>query len=49
MFVEDGSVEMEVIRETLRTCALADRDHTRLLGMQNATLFTHRLGIGHGG
>ena len=49
MFVEDGPVEMEVIRETLRTCTLADRDDAWLLGMQNATLFTHRLGIGHGG
>ncbi len=49
MFVEDGSVEVEVIRETLRTRTLADRNDTRLLWVQNSALFTHGLGIGHGG
>ncbi len=49
MLVEDGSVEMEVIGETLRTRALADGDNSRLFGMQHATLFAHWLGIGDGG
>ena len=48
MFVQNGSVQMEVIGETLRASTLTDRDNSRLLGMQHSALLAHRLGVSHG-
>ena len=49
MLVKNGSVEMEVIGESLRASAFANRNNSGLLRVKHSTLFAHGLGVGDGG
>jgi len=49
VLVQDVSVQVEVIRKSLRPGTLTNGHHSGLFWVQNPTLLAHRLGVSHGG